>query len=128
MTTKITLGIKISVFVYYQSEYSNPEREHFMFSYKVRIENLSDQPVQLLERHWDIFDSIGETTTVDGAGVVGEQPLLNPGDIHEYISGCNLKSDLGYMQGYYKMQRTLDNSQFNVIIPRFNLISTYKLN
>ena len=128
MTTKITLGIKISVFVHYQAEYSNPEREHFMFSYKVRIENLSDQSVQLLERHWDIFDSIGETTTVDGAGVVGEQPILQPGDIHEYVSGCNLKSDLGYMQGYYTMQRTLDNSQFNVIIPRFNLISTYKLN
>lgn len=128
MTTQITLGVKISVAVNYQSEYSNPEREHFMFSYRIVIENQSDQTIQLKDRHWDIFDSIGEITKVDGAGVVGEQPILHPGDMHEYVSGCNLKSDMGYMEGYYTMTRLVDDSNFQVIIPRFNLLSTYKLN
>lgn len=128
MTTQITAGVKVSVDVIYQPEYSNPEKLHFMFSYQITIENLSDNTIQLLGRHWDIFDSIGDFKQVDGEGVVGEQPVLGPGEIHRYVSGCNLKSEMGYMEGYYEMMREMDGNIFLVDIPRFNLIASFKLN
>lgn len=128
MTTQITAGVKVSVDVVYQPEYSNPEKLHFMFSYQITIENLSDYTIQLISRHWDIFDSNGEYKRVDGEGVVGEQPVLSPGAIHRYTSGCNLKSDIGFMEGYYEMQKKVDGNYFLVDIPRFNLIASYKLN
>lgn len=128
MTTQTTSGVKISVESTYQSEYSNPENEHFMFAYRITIENLSEYTVQLVRRHWNIYDSIGLTKQVDGDGVVGEQPILAPGEMHQYVSGCNLKSDMGFMEGYYEMIREMDNSIFHVHIPRFNLIANYRLN
>ncbi|HIY74704.1 MAG TPA: Co2+/Mg2+ efflux protein ApaG [Candidatus Sphingobacterium stercorigallinarum] len=128
MTTQITSGIKISVITRYQPEYSNPDSEHFMFAYRITIENLSDYTIQLVRRHWNIYDSIGSNKQVDGEGVVGEQPVLAPGDVHQYMSGCNLKSDMGFMEGYYEMIRELDNSIFHVHIPRFQLIADYRLN
>ena len=128
MTTQTTSGVKISVESTYQSEYSNPENEHFMFAYRITIENLSEYTVQLVRRHWKIYDSIGLNKQVDGDGVVGEQPILAPGDVHQYVSGCNLKSDMGFMEGYYEMIREMDNSIFHVHIPRFNLITNYRLN
>ncbi|HLU50827.1 MAG TPA: Co2+/Mg2+ efflux protein ApaG [Flavobacteriaceae bacterium] len=128
MHTQITSGVKVSVEVVYQSEYSNPAKMHFMFSYQITIENLSDSTIQLMNRHWDIFDAIGEFKQVEGEGVVGEQPILIPGAVYQYASGCNLKSEMGYMEGYYEMITELDGSTFQVKIPRFNLISTFKLN
>ena len=128
MTTQITAGVRVSVDVIYQPEYSNPDKQHFMFSYQITIENLSDSTIQLVRRHWDIFDSIGEYKQVDGEGVVGEQPILYPGSMHQYVSGCNLKSEIGYMEGYYTMERQFDGKLFEVEIPRFNLIAHYKLN
>jgi len=128
MTTQTTSGVKISVEYTYQSEYSNPESEHFMFAYQITIENMSGYTVQLVRRHWNIFDSIGISTQVDGEGVVGEQPIIAPGNRHQYVSGCNLKSEIGFMEGYYEMIRELDNSIFHVHIPRFNLIANYRLN
>ncbi|MGB7528335.1 Co2+/Mg2+ efflux protein ApaG [Sphingobacterium cellulitidis] len=128
MTTQTTSGVKISVESTYQSEYSNPENEHFMFAYRITIENLSEYTVQLVRRHWNIYDSIGLTKQVDGDGVVGEQPVLAPGQMHQYVSGCNLKSDIGFMEGYYEMIREMDNSIFHVHIPRFNLIANYRMN
>lgn len=128
MTTQITAGIRISVESIYQPEYSNPGKMHFMFSYRITIENLSDATIQLVNRHWDIYDSIGERKQVDGEGVVGEQPILAPGQRHQYISGCNLTSEMGYMQGYYEMYKESDGSYFTVEIPRFNLIASFKLN
>ncbi|GEM66889.1 Co2+/Mg2+ efflux protein ApaG [Sphingobacterium mizutaii NBRC 14946 = DSM 11724] len=128
MTTQTTSGVKISVESTYQSEYSNPENEHFMFAYRITIENLSEYTVQLVRRHWNIYDSIGLNKQVDGDGVVGEQPILEPGQMHQYVSGCNLKSDMGFMEGYYEMIREMDNSIFHVHIPRFNLIANYRLN
>ncbi len=128
MTTQTTSGVKISVESTYQSEYSNPDNEHFMFAYRITIENNSEYTVQLLRRHWNIFDSTGDIKQVDGDGVVGEQPILAPGESHQYLSGCNLKSDLGFMEGYYEMIREIDNSIFHVHIPRFNLIASYRLN
>ena len=128
MITQSTSGVSISVEYEYQPEYSNPDNMHYMFAYRITIENISDHTIQLLSRHWDIFDSIGETKEVDGDGVVGLQPILAPGESHQYISGCNLKSEVGYMEGYYTMKREVDNYLFEVNIPRFNLIASFKLN
>jgi ApaG protein len=99
-----------------------------MFAYRITIENNSDYTAKLTHRHWDIFDSIGDHKVVDGEGVVGEQPILAPGEAHQYTSGCNLKSEMGFMEGYYLMTREIDGTIFEVEIPRFNLIANYKLN
>ncbi len=128
MVTKITDGVKISVETIYQPEYSNPANEHFMFAYRVNIENLTENTVQLLNRRWVIFDSNGTKREVEGEGVVGQQPIIEPGDNHEYVSGCNLKTDMGSMKGSYEMERTVDGRRFKVNIPEFYLIAPYKLN
>ncbi|GGH11245.1 Co2+/Mg2+ efflux protein ApaG [Sphingobacterium alkalisoli] len=128
MITQTTSGIKVSVECIYQPEYSNPNNMHFMFAYRITIENASDHTAQLLSRHWEIFDSIGAHKKVDGEGVVGEQPTLAPGDTHQYVSGCNLKSDMGYMEGFYTMVREVDSAIIHVDIPRFNLIADFRYN
>lgn len=128
MNTQITSGVKVSVDVVYQSEYSNPDNMHFMFSYEITIENVGDITVQLINRHWEIFDAIGEFKLVEGEGVVGEQPILAPGTIYRYVSGCNLKSEMGYMEGYYEMKNDISERYFKVEIPRFHLVASYKLN
>lgn len=128
MITQSTSGVTISVEFEYQSEYSNPDNMHYMFAYRITIENVSNHTVQLLSRHWDIFDAMGDKKQVDGEGVVGKQPILAPGEIHQYVSGCNLKSELGYMEGYYIMRREIDDHLFQVNIPRFNLTASFKLN
>lgn len=128
MVTKITDGVKISVETIYQPEYSNPANEHFMFAYRINIENLTENSVQLLNRHWFIFDSNGTSREVEGEGVVGQQPVIEPGDTHEYVSGCNLKTDMGSMKGSYEMERIVDGARFSVNIPEFYLIAPYKLN
>ncbi len=128
MVTKITDGVKVSVETVYQSEYSNPANQHYMFAYKITIENLSEYTVQLLRRHWHIFDSNGSYREVEGEGVVGEQPIIEPGESHEYVSGCNLKTDMGSMKGSYEMCRLLDNQPLLVNIPEFQLIAPHRLN
>lgn len=128
MATEITLGIKVSVEAFYQHEYSNPVNREFMFAYKITIENNSEHTIKLLKRHWNIFDSIGEFKDVEGIGVVGKQPVLNPMDVHQYISGCNLKSEIGRMYGDYLMQRMTDGKLFKASIPEFELVAPLKLN
>ena len=128
MITQITDGVKISVETLFQPEYSNPANDHYMFAYKITIENLSDYSVQLMRRHWFIFDSNGSHREVEGEGVVGMQPVIDPGQFHEYVSGCNLKTDIGSMKGSYGMRRLVDDESFEVNIPEFNMITPYKLN
>ncbi|WP_299289013.1 Co2+/Mg2+ efflux protein ApaG [uncultured Mucilaginibacter sp.] len=128
MVNTITDGVKVSIETLYQQEYSNPANEHFMFAYKVNIENMTDYAVQLMRRHWHIFDSNGTHREVEGEGVVGLQPVIEPGNQHEYVSGCNLKTEMGTMKGEYQMLRLLDNHQFDVQIPEFQLVAPYKLN
>lgn len=128
MLNTITEGVKVSVETLYQQEYSNPANEHFMFAYKVTIENMTDYAVQLMRRHWNIFDSNGSKREVEGEGVVGLQPVIEPGNQHEYVSGCNLKTEMGTMKGEYQMMRLLDNHNFDVKIPEFQLVAPYKLN
>lgn len=128
MVTAITQGVKISVETTFQDDYSNPGNEHFMFAYRINIENLTDFTIQLKRRQWFIFDSNGTQREVEGEGVVGQQPILHPGDMHSYVSGCQLSTDMGSMRGNYLMQRLADNSQFNVEIPEFELVVPYRLN
>jgi len=128
MVTAITQGVKISVNTVYQEEYSNPDKEHFMFAYQITVENLSDYSIQLMRRQWFIFDSNGTQREVEGEGVVGLQPLIEPGESYSYVSGCNLTTDMGSMSGTYLMQRTVDKVEFSVDIPEFHLIVPYRLN
>lgn len=123
MVTAITQGIKVSVETTYQAEFSSPHQHHFVFTYKVNIENNSSYTIQLLRRKWEIFDAGDSPKYVEGDGVVGLQPVLEPGQHHEYVSGCNLKSGLGKMKGLYVMEKLFDGKLIEVQIPEFQLIS-----
>ncbi|TAF66301.1 MAG: Co2+/Mg2+ efflux protein ApaG [Cytophagales bacterium] len=128
MTTQITDGVRVSVQTLFQPDYSSPRQSHFVFTYRIRIENSSAYTVQLLRRHWQIFDSNATSKEVEGEGVVGQQPVLEPGEVHEYVSGCNLRTGLGKMRGTYMMERIVDGHLFEVVIPEFTLIVPYLLN
>ena len=101
---------------------------HYVFTYKVTIVNESDQTIQLLRRHWHIRDANQEPYEVEGEGVVGQQPVLEPGQSHNYVSGCNLKSGLGKMYGSYLMERIMDGKKFMVEIPEFSMVVPFRLN
>ena len=126
--SKVTHGIEISVETKFQSEHSVVENNHYLFSYHITIVNKSDYTVQLLSRHWDIFDSNGEHSEVDGEGVVGQQPILEPGFMFDYESACSLDTDIGRMSGSYMMERVIDKMRFQVEIPEFELIIPQRLN
>jgi ApaG protein len=120
MYTEITRGIQVDVQSTYISEQSIPEHGRFAFAYHVTITNFSDETVQLLSRHWVITDALGEIQEVRGPGVVGQQPVLRPGESHEYASGAVLRTPWGTMHGEYNM---LDarKSTFDANIPCFML-------
>lgn len=128
MATRVTHSIKISVQSQYQELYSRPELRQFYFSYHIRIENTGDYTVQLMRRHWFIFDAAGTGSEVEGEGVVGRQPVLKPGEVYEYESACNLNAEIGSMHGTYLFVREADGKSFEVQIPRFELIASYRLN
>ena len=128
MVTEITKGVKISVETEYQKDYSSPSQYHYVFTYRISIENNSDHTIQLLRRHWFIHDANGTLREVEGEGVVGKQPVLEPGQMHQYVSGCNLKSGIGKMYGTYLMEKVLDGTQFKVNIPQFTMIAPFRLN
>jgi ApaG protein len=117
-----TEGIRVTVRPRYLAEHSRPERGHYVFQYHVRLENVADQAAQLRARRWMVHDSIGEATEIEGEGVVGEQPVLRPGGIHEYRSFCVLKSPQGFMEGQYRFVRA-DGTRFEAEIPRFPLVA-----
>lgn len=126
--TSTTYHVKVSVRAIFQEGHSDPEKDEYIFAYRVSIENQGDTPIQLMRRHWFIVDSIGEYREVEGDGVVGEQPVLLPGDSHEYVSWCPLKSEIGKMHGHYLFVRLTDNSEFTVDIPEFTLSAHYMQN
>lgn len=128
MITAVTYGVKISVESIYRKDLSNAENSIFFFNYRVEIENTNSFEVQLLNRHWYIFDSLNPAREVKGDGVVGEQPTLRPGQKHVYVSGCDIHSEIGYMKGYYSFLKLDTNEIFRVPVPQFQMISTPKLN
>ncbi len=117
---KESFGIRISVRPTYLRSQSEPSARHYVFAYFVRIENVGAQTAQLVSRRWLIHDSAGENTEVRGEGVVGEQPSIGPGQVHEYQSFCILKSGEGYMEGHYDFVGA-DGTAFQAEIPRFVL-------
>lgn len=128
MVSKISEGIEISVETFYQPDYSNPVSGEYMFAYRITIENHNSFSVKLHRRHWFITDSNGANREVEGEGVVGVQPTLQPGEKYQYVSGCNLNTELGKMYGTYQMENLHDKSLFDVNIPTFEMIVPFKMN
>lgn len=125
---EITSGIKISVHTEYQAQYSDIVEMKFSFAYKIIIENHNQFPVQLLSRKWRIFESNGTCRFVEGEGVVGQQPIIEAGEQHHYVSGCVLQTEMGRMGGVYVMKNLITNELFEVTIPNFDLITPAKNN
>ncbi|MBD8877841.1 MULTISPECIES: Co2+/Mg2+ efflux protein ApaG [Alphaproteobacteria] len=115
-----TNGIEVAVEPFYLDDESDPEKSHFVWAYMVEIRNDTNAPVQLRTRYWKIMDAIGRVEEVRGAGVIGEEPWIEPGETFEYSSGCPLKTKSGIMQGSYGMVRE-DGSMFDAAIPAFSL-------
>ena len=128
VSTQITHGIKVSAEAFFQSEMSSLENKKFIFAYKIRIENTGLQTMQLLSRKWLIFDSTGIVKMVEGEGVIGKQPILKPNDVYEYMSGSQLFTEMGKMEGLYFFQNVDSHQVFEVVIPSFILTPNYKLN
>ena len=118
-----TNGIRISVWPRFAPDHSDADEPRYLFVYHIRIENVGDRTAQLLWRHWFIHDDVGGDTEVEGEGVVGEQPVLAPGDVHEYESFCVLQGSSGHMEGYY-LFGTPEGEEFEAQIPRFLLQRT----
>jgi ApaG protein len=120
-----TRAITITVEPYYLDEQSEPSEGHFVWAYHVRIENNGEKTVKLMTRHWHITDSLGNVQEVRGDGVIGEQPVLTPGESFEYTSGTPLATPSGIMAGSYRME-TDDGKSFDVVIPAFSLDSPHQ--
>jgi ApaG protein len=120
----VTNNVRVEVESQYAPERSQPFQNHWFFHYTVRISNEGDETVQLLSRHWIITDGNGHVEEVRGAGVVGEQPVLSPGESFEYTSGCQLKTSTGTMRGTYQMV-TEEGSHFDIEIAPFALAEPY---
>lgn len=120
MYRAVTEGIEVSVEPYYLDDEFEPEKGHYVWAYMVEIRNDTSAPVQLRTRYWKIMDGLGRVEEVRGSGVVGEEPVIEPGETFEYSSGCPLKTNSGIMVGSYKMERQ-DGTTFDVAIPAFSL-------
>jgi ApaG protein len=123
-----TNGITVSVETQYLPAHSDPRASKFIFGYFITIENGSPHVVQLLSRYWMIHDAATTMREVKGDGVVGQQPILQPGERYSYSSYCDLGAEIGKMQGVYTMIRTDNHTNFEVAIPEFKLIAPFKLN
>ena len=124
--SKITRSVRVTVRSFYLEDQSQPDESHFVWAYRVKIENQGREPVQLLRRTWQITDARGRTQHVHGAGVVGEQPLLEPGESFEYTSGTPLDTPSGFMVGAYHMVVPSSGENFDVAIPAFSLDSPHQ--
>ncbi|MFV2091788.1 MAG: Co2+/Mg2+ efflux protein ApaG [Hyphomicrobiales bacterium] len=124
MYHRTTRSIQVNVETTYMDEESEPDRDYFFWAYTINIENTGDEEVQLRARHWKITDAFGRTREVQGDGVVGEHPILSPGDSFEYTSGVPLRTPSGIMVGSYEMQTEMGES-FTVSIPAFSLDCRY---
>jgi ApaG protein len=127
MSEAITNGVRVRVTSRFLEERSNPHTNKFVFAYTVTITNLESSPVQLMSRKWIIKDADGDVETVEGPGVVGEKPVLQPGQSFEYTSFCPLETPFGTMEGYYNMVAA-DGSRFQATIAPFGLAMPGALN
>jgi ApaG protein len=121
-----TRDIRVSVRAFYLADQSEPDRGQYVWAYRVEIANTGRETVKLLRRTWKITDALGRTQTVHGAGVIGEQPVLEPGGRFEYTSGTPLATASGFMQGAYHMIVADSGEAFDVAIPAFSLDSPHQ--
>ena len=127
MSDTSTRGIRVQVQSFYDEERSSPQESYFFFSYQVRISNESERTAQLVSRKWIITDGNGDTQQIQGPGVVGEQPVLAPGDEFEYTSFCPLPTPVGSMHGSYRMVLESGES-FDATIEPFSLAAPHAVN
>ncbi|MBP6732061.1 MAG: Co2+/Mg2+ efflux protein ApaG [Chitinophagales bacterium] len=128
METLITSGIEVQVETIFQPDHSSMLRNEFFFTYHITIFNHNNFTVQLVRRKWKITDSAFDVRLVEGDGVVGRQPVLYPGDSFQYVSGCNLLTSIGKMEGVYIFENKALKQEFEVTIPPFKLVAPMVLN
>ncbi len=128
MVQQVTKGIKISVETHFEGTFFKDYKIQFAFGYKVTIENQSNHLVQLFAREWTILDALNNEEFVSGEGVIGKKPILKPGELHTYTSGCLLTSPFGAMLGCYNMINLETDKKFKVAIPAFKLSAPFALN
>lgn len=128
MVQQVTKGIKVSVETNFEGTFASDYEIQYAFAYTISIENQSKDTVQLTSRFWKISDALNHTEVVEGEGVIGEKPILKPGEKHTYSSGCILISPFGSMKGHYKMYKLNTAEKFKVGIPSFKLSAPYAMN
>lgn len=128
MVTQITKGIQITVITSYEGTYFRNYKLLYAFNYQITIENKSKDTVQLNSRHWEILDALNHKEIVDGEGVVGKKPVIQPGNSYTYTSGCLLNAPIGAMKGYFNMVTLSNAIHFRVYVPTFKLSSAFALN
>lgn len=128
MTTQITKGIKIAIKTNSEGTFFKNYKLHFAFSYTITIQNISKDCVQLISRHWEVYDALNNLETVNGEGVVGKKPVIEPGESYTYSSGCLLVSPVGAMKGHFTMVNFSTTQKFRVQIPTFKLNAPFALN
>ena len=129
MSEAVTRNIRVSVETEYTPGRSNPAQSQWFFLYTIHLKNEGRETVQLMSRHWIITDAMGDVKEVRGPGVVGKQPVLEPGETFEYTSGCELTTPFGSMRGTYHMEKVTDKADkkehFDIQIPPFTLTEPY---
>jgi ApaG protein len=128
MMQQITKGICVTVETFYNEDLSNPGLNEYIYSYKIAIDNLSEFPFILKSRFWEITDALGNTRTVEGEGVVGQQPMLDQGQRFEYTSAVGVKTDMGKMTGFYTIENLHNKEELQISIPLFYLYPPFKMN
>ena len=124
--TATTRGVRVTVRTFYLTDQSDPEQAQYAWAYKIEIANQGSATVQLMKRTWLITDGQGRTTRVHGDGVVGEQPILEPGESFDYTSGTPLPTPSGFMRGTYHMILTETGEEFDAHVPPFSLDSPWQ--
>ena len=124
--TTVTRGIRVSVRSIFLEDQSQPDERHYLWAYRIRIENQGTETVRLLSRTWTITDAAGHVEHVKGEGVVGEQPELGPDEAFEYTSGTPLATPSGFMSGQYHMVQTGSGERFDIAVPTFSLDSPHQ--
>tara|TARA_Y200000002_G_C22616407_1_gene636215 strand:+ start:103 stop:495 length:393 start_codon:yes stop_codon:yes gene_type:complete len=124
MYSKTTNGVTVTVTPYFLEDQSSPQEDHYVWAYQVNIRNTSSNTIKLNHRNWVIIDANGKIMNIQGEGVVGEFPILHPGESFEYTSGTPLKTSNGFMQGFYMMSQ-INGEQLKIDIPTFSLDSPY---
>ncbi len=128
MVQQVTQGIKVSVETGFEGTFYRDYKMRYAFSYTVTIENKSKDVVQLTSRHWEISDALNSLEIVEGEGVIGKKPVIQPGKKHIYSSGCMLLSAFGSMKGHYNMVNFTSTRKFRVVIPSFKLSEPSAMN